>query len=171
MRKVKGKNQDTNKMTLAYKGNVTVKVVRDNEVVKVVNGHNAGTFRLFEFIAKCLAGLYEPTYGPKYIQCFKASTSSPDLSELVSLSGVIPLSSTTYETSVNSSSAKLTFTIPGDAFPENAEVNYFALYNYKEYSNQANPMATYFSEDTLDNIDKNSNVIVVWELQIANIEA
>ena len=167
MRKIK-KKQVKDSSQLAYTGNVTIKVVKDKEVVKVINGHNSGNTRLFEYIAKCLVGLYESINAPKYVQCFHSTSATPDLNNLDSLSGIIPVSSLTYNTDAESSTAKLTFTIPGNIFPEDAEVNFFALYNYKEYENKANPMATYYSETPLTNIDTSSNVIVVWELQVGN---
>ena len=169
MKKIK-KKQVKDSLQLSYTGNVTIKVVRDNEVVKVINGHNAGTTRLFEYIAKCLVGLYESTYTPRYIQCFHSTTATPDLDSLTSLSGIIPVSSATYVTDVNDSTAQLTFVIPGNFFPENLTqtVNFFALYSYKEYENQAHPMATYYDETGISNIDRNSNVVVVWELKIGN---
>lgn len=167
MRKVKRK-QVKDDLKVSYTGNVTIKVVKDNEVVKIVNGHNAGTTRLFEYIAKCLIGLYESSYAPKYIQCFYSTSSTPDLDSLDSLSGIIPVSSTTYETDTNVSTAKLTFVIPGSFFVENENVvNFFALYNYKEYENKAHPMATYYSAEPIS-VDVSSNLIVVWELQIGN---
>lgn len=167
MRKVKRK-QVKEDLQVSYRGNVTIKVVKDNEVVKVINGHNAGATRLFEFIAKCLTGLYESTYAPKYIQCFHVDSADPDLNTLVSLSGIVPISSTTYDTDANTSTAKLTFVIPGNFFTAEDEINFFALYSYKEYENVAHPMATYYSETPLSNISSESNVIVVWELQIGN---
>ena len=167
MKKVK-KKENKNTLAIEYSGNVTVKVVRDNEAVKVINGHNSGTYRLFEYITKCLAGLYESAYTPKYIQCFHADSSDPDLQSLESLSGVVPVGTTTYDTTTNTSTAKLTFTIPGSLFPDNVTVNYFALYSYKEYENKTNPMATYYLATGLSGIDKNSNIIVVWELAVGN---
>ena len=169
MRKVKKKENTKNTSQIEYTGNVTIKVERNGEVVQVIDGHNSGTYRLFEFIAKCLAGLYESSYGPKYIQCFHSTSATPDLSSLTSLSGVIPVGTTTYETPTNTQSiAKLTFTIPGVVFPDGVVVNYFALYNYKDYNNQANPMATYYLSTGLSGLDRNSNIIVVWELKIGN---
>lgn len=167
MKKVK-KKQVKDSLQVKYTGNVTIKVVKDNEVIKVVNGHNSGNTRLFEYIAKCLIGLCESTYAPKYIQCFHSESATPDLSNLDSLSGIIPISSTTYDTESTVSTAKLTFVIPGNFFPEDSSVDFFALYSYKEYENKDKPLATYYSETPLTNIDRNSNVIVVWELQIGN---
>ena len=170
MKRVKKKQNKQNTLQLEYVGNVTVQVVKNNEVVKTINGHNSGTYRLFEYIAKCLIGLYESIYSPKYIQVFHTDNpESVDLSVLPSLAGVLPLSSSTYVTDVDSSTAKLTFIIPGASFVTGAETpNYFALYSYSEYENVANPMATYYLNKSLGEIDRTSNIIVVWELKIGN---
>jgi len=168
MKRVK-KKQETNTLQLTYTGNVTVKVEKNNEVIKVINGHNAGTFRLFEYIAKSLIGLYESVYTPKYIETFHViSESNVNLETATSLAGIIPLASSTYETDSDSSTAKLTFIIPGSAFIENSVPNYFALYSYSEYGHTSNPMAVYYLDAGLGEIDRTSNIIVVWELTIGN---
>ena len=170
MKKIK-KKQEKNTLQLEYTGNVTVKVERNNEIVKVINGHNAGTYRLFEYIAKSLIGLYESVYAPKYLQVFHViSGDNVNLATATSLAGIIPLASSTYETDSTSSTAKLTFIIPGSAFIDGSlDPNYFALYNYKEYGNVSNPLAVYYLSTSLgENIDRTSNIIVVWELKIGN---
>lgn len=171
MKRVKKKQNDTkNNLQIGYVGNVTVKVVRNNEVVKIVNGHNSGNPRLFEYIAKCLSSNYESVYAPKYIQIFHVlSDESVDLSLQESLAGIVPLSSATYKTDESSSTAQLTFVIPGATFTEEVNPNYFALYSYKEYEHVNNPMAVYYLEEGLSgSIDRTSNIIVVWELKIGN---
>ena len=172
MKKIK-KKQNKNNLQLAYSGNVTIKLVKDDKVIDVINGHNHGTFRLFEFIATCLIGVYESASSPKYIQVFHVTSEESAETELASadsLTGLIPLGSSSIETDTanNLSTAKLTFTIPGSVFAEGIIPNYFVLYNYKNYTDQKKPMAMYYVDTGYEDIDRDSNIIVVWELQVGN---
>ena len=170
MRKKKT-SQNKDKLQLEYSGNVTIKVVRNDTIIKTINGHNSGTYRLFEYIAKCLANIYESAYSPKYLQVFHAEDSSDtNLEGKSSLVGIIAISTSTYSSDkVNQSgTASLTFTIPGELFTGNVAPNLFALYSTIDRLNTTSPLATYYLSESLTSISSDTNVIVVWELTIGN---
>lgn len=163
--------QNNDKLQLEYSGKVTVKVVKNDNVVKTIKGHNSGTYRLFEYIAKCLANIYESSYSPKYLQIFHTNSSSDlDPADKQSLVGIIAISTSIYTSDkVNQSgTASLTFTIPGELFTSNAVPNLFALYSTAEKLHNDNPLATYYLSESLTGISADTNVIVVWELTIGN---
>lgn len=171
MRRKKRTKKD-NKLQLDYSGKVTVNVVRNGEVLKTIDGHNSGTYRLFEFIAKCLSGKYESQCTPKFLQIFHVADASQDISEnLQSLVGIISVATTIYNSSKqnSSASASLTFSIPGELFNNVSLLpNLFALYSQEDRLNQTSPLATYYLDGGLTNIASDTNVIVVWELIIGN---
>ena len=172
--KKKKKQKVKDSLQLEYSGQVTVQVVRNDRVIKTITGHNSGTYRLFEFIAKCLANVYEGTYSPRYLQGFYA-TNSDDIStnDKDSLTGIVAISSSAYKSDKlsNFGTASLTFAIPGQIFDSDDPTkipNLFALYSTAERLNNANPLAVYYMEEPITGISDDTNVIIVRNLIVGN---
>lgn len=172
MRRKKKSNSSNNKLQLEYAGNVTVSIVRNGEIIRKIDGHNNGTYRLFEFIARCLASRYDGNLAPRFLQIFHATSSSDtNISDKQSLIGIVAASSTTFNPDAenNLAEASLTFTIPGEIFNDIENVpNLFALYSQADRLNKDSPLATYYLDGGLGAIASDTNVIVVWELTIGN---
>ena len=168
------KNENKNTLQVEYSGRVTVSVVKNDKVIRKTTGHNSGTYRLFEYISKCLASTYEGGTAPKYLQVFHTdSADDEDLTNKTSLVGIVGLASSSYKSDKtnNSSTASLTFTIPGELFDTSASAptpNLFALYSTTERLTKTNQMATYYLATPLTDISSDTNVIVVWELTVGN---
>ena len=172
MRKKRKNKSTTQSTSLNYSGDVTIKVVRDNKVVQIIDGHNHGNVRLFDFITTCLCGLYEDTLCPKFLNVFHVENSSDTnvTSNMDSLTGIIPIASSLSTSGDSSSTANLTFTIPGELFNGTSQSpNLFALYSKKEIDNQTNPCAVIYLETNLTNITSDTNLILVWKLNISNM--
>lgn len=175
--KKRKKKQSENELQIAYSGNVTVQLVRNNKVIKTINGHNEGTSRLFKFIADCLANDYSGAYSPKYIQVFNVDSSGQQINDSTeSLTGLIAVSteSAVENQTDNDATAKLTFTIPGELFSTGtklSEINLFCMYSQIGGTHNSNYLARYYIEGGLGDsstIDRNVNIIIVWELGVGN---
>ena len=189
------KKQDT--ISVGYSGKVKVTVVDDRKVVSRKVGHNAGGQPLFLFLAQCLCGNYEnaKTSQPLKIRLFynnatnenEARTNISSWNEkvtdasnfiFVNAAGTIEENKTK-----NGYKAILHFRVPFSFVTKN-EVNQICLYAQNE-SEPKNYSAYYlFTADTVDStgakklapIEVNNqqasyNLIIEWELSIANVEA
>ena len=177
MKRVKKKQQDSdNKLSIGYTGNVTIKVVRNNKVVKTIQDHNEGTIHLFEFIAKCLSGVYEEQFGPKYLVLYNTEDSPA-----TRLTDAVLLTSSTYvvndvsDDNSDVATAQLTFTVPGNIFlSSEKQPTTLALYSYNgkiagiDFEDK-HYLARLNLTSNLGVITSDTNLIIVWELNIGNI--
>jgi len=172
MKKVNKKKKSNNE-AIGYAGNVTIIVKSGDNVIKTIKGHNSGTFRLFRFISDCLISSYSPDFAPKYLLLFHVDNSSQedgDLSNVEPLIDLTPISSmsSSVDEQNNIATARFTFTIPGNAFISlDNNPNLLALYSFSDKTKN-HPMATFFIDETISP-SRDTNIIIVWELVISNI--
>ena len=175
MKKAKKKNTQTNSdVDIKYSGEVTIQIVHGDKVVKTIRQHNSGTFRLFQYLAKCLVGVYEPLYAPKYLRLFHGDDAN-DLSNATLLTDAVVISSTSFDTTSENGKAQLTFTVPGNIFRvQNSTPNILALYSQNDVSTlDANDKYTLVLATTSVSglggaFDDDTNLIIVWEMTIGN---
>ena len=171
----------TKKSTVGYTGNVTVKVLHGNKVVKTYKKHNTGTYRLFEYIARCLGNTYDEMYAPRFIRAFYIDDieNIPDselhtyLSENV-ISGAIAYSRIEVKSDEAEQTATVTFSflVPNSLIYDNQlYINALAMYSLTTYDDASieDPMA-YVKLDNKIEVTEGSNILIEWGLTITNAQ-
>lgn len=151
----------------AYKGSVTIKLMRGKHVYKTMRGLNSGELPLFNYIASCLASNYIDSLAPRYIVAFNNQLSTFDSTSPTTTS---PIRFSTVSVDESTASASLTFVIPGSVFTFDASTNMFALYSSKNASNKAysSPSAWLKLDTAITDVGVGDNVAVIWKLTVSN---
>ena len=171
----------TKNSAIGYSGKVTVKILHGNKVVKTYRNHNTGTYRLFEFIARCLGNTYNEMYAPRFVRAFNIEGEFTEEEIINHLDDVIsgPIAynkidvttNVDSENSLNDSSTVIfSFLIPASLiFDNQTRMNALALYSLTTYDDEsiASPMA-YVKLDTNIQINEGSNILIEWSLAITN---
>lgn len=187
------KKQDT--ISVGYSGKVKVTVVDDRKVVSRKVGHNAGGQPLFLFLAQCLCGNYEnaKTLQPLKIKLFyNNATNVTNAITNISNWTVTEASNFIFVNTAgtpeeiedekgnkNGYKAIMHFRVPF-SFVTRDEINQICLYAQNE-SDPKEYSAYYLFTDSIDaeklapikvnNQQASYNLIIEWELSIANVEA
>lgn len=177
-------NKKTN--ALGYRGNVTAKILHGNKVVKVQKIHNQGRIGLFRFMSHCLGNNYFGNEAPRFLRTFKcteALTNDNLNTQLVmnnETSDIVAFGSIEYGEGVNEetgneyASVIYTFLVPSSQInvtQGDAQVNALCLYSLDTFgeSSMNNPIAFVYLDTPLE-VSSGSNLVIVWELSIENIE-
>ena len=164
MEKITKKNIGIN-----YLGKVKITVMKDGKEIKSLKVKNTGCIDLFKFLSNCLLGNLRQLDSPQYVMIYHLASGDPTPSNL----GTPLLNTSSYKASqqqvvdenANESSARLRFLIPSNAFISNDTGNVISLIN-----GDSDIMAYIKLTDEIDptSLPVDSNLIIVWELNIAN---
>lgn len=170
--------------SLAYRGDITIQLLRGKKVYKTIKTHNAGELPLFEFMANCLAGNYYPNKVPKFIRTFCYNDGMQDKETTKML---VPYSDLILEKNVDNVAdpyytVTMKFLIPFAYIMSASEsnrttngTNKICLYsNENSEENNGNPSASFilYNEDKSDFDyilpDGKSNVLITWVMSLRN---
>lgn len=154
---------------LGYKGQVTVKTVRDGKVIKTKTIHNAGTKLLFKFLANCIIGNYYDNERPLYVKLFNVSSGNVPAENNQSTIDYIILNDNnkSVASATNSWSAYLEFVVPKYSFVSSA-YNTICLYSNKT-KGHLDEYCAIITLDEPETISSDDNLIIGWELTIENV--
>jgi hypothetical protein len=152
--------------TIGYKGNVTLKLIRNGKVYKEVSEHNSGTVAFFRLMALSIAGdTSAVSEMPNYICLFNATSSTDTSPKAVLISANLPSISRT-PTNNGSSGYKVIFSflIPYTLISSGAIINRLRLYGS---TNRDNYLAELHLSTPLS-VSSGSNLLIDWEMVINN---
>jgi hypothetical protein len=164
---------------LAYRGEVTVELVKGDKVYQVIRQHNEGTAELFRYLANALAGNVNTTNMPRYLHTFNAE--NPETDQGDNLYGTnrstcalnVPFSNVEvrYDSTLDGYSTEYTFMIPFSQIW--GTTNVLALYNTIAYGNAITPLAFIrLNEDQWIRASSSNtaNVVVRWVMTVYNAQ-
>ena len=147
-----------------YEGKVTVKVVRDNRVIKELTKRNSGATPLFFFIEECLRGRFNEDYFPNYIKALNYTNSV--YKEVSQNQPII------YRDPVNSSTVRYTCIMPSTSFINNLDITHLGLYcnKFSDSDSLSGFSAIVTLEEPINpsSLGAQSSLLVEWELTIEN---
>ncbi len=156
--------------SVGYAGNIEIKIIRGEKVVKTIKAKNEGKQPLFNFLAGCLIGNYDAKGTPKYIMLGYTESGEDTGTEAVS-TNAIPYSgvSVEYQEGPEGGLARaiFKFLIPFSFIPNGEEINCIRLYNSDLiWENHC----AYFILQPGDEImsDGKSNILITWTMTISN---
>lgn len=153
--------------SLGYYGNVEIKLMRGNKVIKTIKTHNSGRLSLFTFLANSLIGKFESGGTPRYIMLGNGVTDS--VAEQIS-TNAIPYSSVSIETNSSESdthaSAIFKFLVPFSSVSTGEEINIIRLYSQNSTSWE-NHIAYFMLTEPLES-DGKSNILITWTMKVTN---
>lgn len=163
---------------LAYKGELTFKILHGDKVVKTIKSHNSGTILLMQFLTHCLGSVYNDFDAPRYLRAFKTDSEGMATDHEITLRPVITNFSPSYNNDNENvkSSVVLTFLIPSSYVDINDNViNRFAIYNTKGKDAKDSYMAWVDvrndqDEPTTISITSGESLMVLWEMTLQNVE-
>ena len=173
----------TKSMGVTYRGDVSVKLVRNKDTVRQVKTHNTGTLSLFKYIGLAMMGdVSAYQHMPNFIHTYfwDSSTASSDyMFDNSTCIMNVPVSTKDIYIDSNKGVARieLTFLIPYSQIW--GQTNILALYgttgfNYSENGvtvNDKEPLAYVDLGDDIIDVDVDStNVLVDWTITIRNDE-
>lgn len=154
---------------VSYKGNVTLKIIRNGKVFQEIKQHNAGTVDFFRLIALCIAG--DPSVVsemPNYICLFNATGESDINPTPVLISANLPSISRT--PTVNEPSGYkviFSFLIPYTLMTPGTPINRLRLYGGTSHSVNSIYLAELHLSTPLT-VSSGSNLLIDWEMIINN---
>lgn len=164
---VKETEDQASSSNIAYKGNVTVKVLRGSKVMRSSTTHNSGQARLFYYMCKCLVGTYSQSEAPAYIRMFYGDgvNSSEATNTAQPVRSKRPLSSTDRAT------AEFTFLIPTSAInaQQDGKITTLAIYGSNNSADKSKPLATVTllgSDRITPSSDPGVNIYVKWVMTV-----
>ena len=162
--------------SIAYKGNVTIKILHGKKVVKEKKIHNAGTDLLFNFLIKCLGNNYYEQLAPRFIRCFHCDSEVTDVNigtQLVienAMSDPIAFGSINYP---ENKSIEFTFLIPASQINNSGSqsVNVLALYSLDTYADASigSPLAYINLGSDEISISSGVNLVIIWQMSVSNV--
>lgn len=155
--------------SVGYAGNIEIKIIRGEKVVKTIKAKNEGKKSLFNFLAGCLIGNYDTNGTPKYIML--GHTDGDDTGTVAVSTNAIPYSGVSVEyqggTGEGLARAIFKFLIPFSSIPKDETINCIRLYNSDLIWNNH---CAYFILQPADEIvsDGKSNILITWTMTISN---
>lgn len=159
--------------SITYKGDVNIKILHKNRVVKKIFESNTGEMSLFNFLVRCLSGEFNSDLLPYYIMLFNSSESVdffPDNMNTLEQITFNPIYLASQPT-INDNSVTFSFLIPKTAIDTTkSSSNLVALYNKNNInSDYAEPSAwIYLTSDNTITLDSQSNIVIAWTMTIEN---
>ncbi len=166
----KKKKEPIKTSAIGYSGNVTVKVLHKDKVVKTYKQHNAGSVKLFKFIATCLGNTYEDSGAPRFIRLF--ASDHTQLVDALPYSQIL-VESDNSDPTKPTASVSFTFVVPGSIFDTgSSNPKYLRLYSSEglgpvEWSSDDKWLAELEFDNEVE-INSSSNIIIIWELIVGN---
>lgn len=164
--------------SIAYSGDVTIKVMHGRHAVREMRGHNAGTAELMYFIAHCLGGSFDAGGAPKYIRLFCMEDGVTDESGLTSsnectvravVSNFYP-SYSKGQAESEASSVTLTFLIPNTMLKtDKTSFNAVAVYGANQaVSTDVRDCMAWLHIGNPVSLDKGESAMVMWKMTLSN---
>lgn len=156
--------------SLKYTGQVKIKKLYKNEVIKESRWFNTGKEPLFKFIANCICGNFDSNETPMYIRLFNTDENITVSTELTT----IPIINSQREMNFDSTSAsaELTFLVPGGAIKEGTvkAIGVFSRNNVNNYTPSA--VVTLKEGEELEGTTMASGIsyIIIWKMTVSNKE-
>lgn len=184
--------------SIAYKGTVTVSLVKNKKIISSNTYKNTGKLPLFKFIVDCLGGKYsiaEPNR-PKFVQLFSAgeagTSSDVNIATVLASSSSIrtpqkiiysdtPELEYISQNSIDSASVYFKFTIPYTQLSSLDNINLIALYSQDNYSDTSSPSAYFKIVNSSDNtklgalisnpsaIDSTYSLYIQWKMTVQGL--
>lgn len=163
--------------TIAYKGELTLKVMHGNKVVKTIKQHNEGTTLLMDFLVRCLGSQYDSELAPRYIRAFHTDEKGMQTDKECTIRPIATNFSPSYiekytdkeEKALIKKGVVLTFLIPYSALDSNnPTLNRFALYGAKDYSGDKNNYLAWIKSEDIPMVPGES-LMILWEMTLENI--
>lgn len=163
--------------SVGYAGNIEIKIIRGEKVVKTIKAKNEGKRPLFNFLAGCLIGNYDAKGTPKYIM-LGHTTGNDDTKTVAVSTNAIPYSGVSVEYQAGTGEGEglaraiFKFLIPFSSIPKDETINCIRLYNSDLIWNNH---CAYFilnadglhPEDEIKS-DGKSNILITWTMTISN---
>lgn len=155
---------------ISYKGEVTLKIMHGDKVVKTIRQHNDGTVYLMRFLTHCLGGYYVREDSPKYIRLFDLSDNTePSIEAEVTLRAIVTNFNAIYDDDAenDSGSVTLTFLVPSTLVKDSKEFNAVAIYGTSQNQNIANYMAWVKFNNAMS-ISTGESLMLLWKMTLSN---
>lgn len=163
---------------IAYKGEVTLKILHGDKVVKTIKQHNEGMPLLMKYLTHCLGSDLDLMKAPKYIRLYYSSIVGEmpgNLSENeITLRPVITTYSPTYPDTYEGTKegVLLTFLVPYSVLSLSSRnpVNRIAIYDTtnKDDGLQENYMAWIALPEAI-NLTSGESLMIIWEMTLENV--
>lgn len=174
--------KETPSSSISYKGDVTIKLVKNGKAISTFKRHNTGYTPLFDFLTQCLMSQGNVTLNaPKFLKCFtsNASALSPDNlgTNVMASGGGVAYSSIDQDTSKQSVTYK--FVIPSSTIDTTSlatsKINALALYSTINMQDQAKPSAYISIPDasqiSIGDLGSGVSIVILWQMTFDNIES
>jgi hypothetical protein len=156
---------------ISYRGEVTLKIMHGDKVVKTIKQHNEGTIYLMRFLAHCLGDYYVKGDSPKYIRLFDLSGTNATIdttTEVTSRAIVTNFNAIFDEdSSTKSGSVTLTFLVPSTLVRDSKEFDAVAIYGTSQNQSIANYMAWVKFDDAMS-ISQGESLMLLWKMTLSN---
>lgn len=165
---------------IAYKGNVTLKIMHGKKVVQTIENHNEGTFKLMQFLAYCLGSNYDVSLAPRYIMAYEVASDESRMGTLndskkVTIRPVATNFSPTYNNTKDSlapqndkCSVVLSFLLPSTLLDSTKKINRLAIYSSDDLS--LNNYMAWIKVDPEIELSVGESILVLWEMTLQNVE-
>lgn len=155
-----------------YRGEVTLRIMHGNKVVRTIRQHNEGTVQLMRFLAHCLGDYYAKEDSPKYIRLFDLSNNTNSdigTSTEVTSRAIVTNFNAIYDedSSSNSGSVTLTFLVPSTLVRDSKEFDTVAIYGTSQSQNISNYMA-WVRFDSPMSISQGESLMLLWKMTLSN---
>lgn len=164
--------------TIGYKGELTLKVMHGNKVVKTIKQHNEGTALLMDFLVRCLGSQYDSELAPRYIRAFHTDKEGMQTDKECTIRPIATNFSPSYienykdeeEKALIKKGVVLTFLIPYSALDSrNTTLNRFALYGAKDYSGDKNDYLAWIKLSEGITMVPGESLMILWEMTLENM--
>ena len=153
--------------SISYKGNVTIKILHKDRVVKTIKNHNEGTNLLMSFLVHCLGSDYDKTKAPKYIMAYNLSGEAMEGVNNPENNVTIKPIATNISPTYTDNSVTLSFLLPSTILDVTKKINRLAIYSSSDL-NPINYMA-WIKVDPEINLSMGESLLVLWEMTLQNI--
>lgn len=161
---------------ISYKGEVTVKLVKNGKVNKTRRTHNEGSVYLFQYIANCLAGSFQQDKKPWYIRLYSVEGQSgepldPSTATEVTTTYLPVASTTTYSGADENGEyayVEHTFIVPGTYLVQEASANAIAMYSLENINDKSKWSAYAMLSESIGEVDAGTNAVILWKMTVSN---
>lgn len=168
--------------SITYKGDVTIKIVKNGKAISTFKRHNTGYTPLFDFLTQCLMNYGNVSLGaPKFLKCFSSNANvlSPDNLgvNVMTSGGGVAYSSIDQDESKQSVTYK--FVIPSSIIDTTSlatsKINALALYSTINMQDQSKPSA-YISipnakQISIGDLGNGVSIVILWQMTFDNLQA
>lgn len=154
---------------MLYRGDIEVSISTSNKKKKIIKTHNAGGELLFDFLAKCLCGLYSVNNKPNYFNMYIAVTSGSQTNYKSVLQNVIQIQSD-YDSANKEAVMQVAFTKTNLAsnISQGKKTYILALLSNNDSTSYGDAMATANLDIDLGSIEEGVTVLIKWHMKFKN---